>query len=603
MAKTAQSFEKGNLETQIHIENQDELGELANSFKRMAVRLKELINTLEQKILDRTEHLNGTLSKLQTEVAEHQRAEEELRRSENRFRDISRSMADWIWEIDENNRYTYVSNSVNKVLGYSAKELIGKTPFDLMSEKERGKIERILNELISKTEPIVDLENWNFSKDGILVCLLTSGVPIVDEDGQTAGYRGVNKDITKQKELEKERAAMESRLHQAQKMEAIGVLAGGVAHDFNNILFPIIGYSEMLMEDISKDSPFRHDLEGIYKGALRARDLVQQILAFSHQDQNDLKVMKLQPIIKEGLKLIRATIPTTISISHDLQPDCDKVRAAPTQIHQIIMNLATNAYHAMEAAGGELKVGLKKIELSQYDRIDPDLTPGFYACLTVADSGAGMDKQLAQKIFDPFFTTKKKGKGTGMGLSVVHNIVKSMNGAVKVYSEPGKGSEFHVYLPIAEDDFILKDPVIDEPIQGGTESVLLVDDEKSIIAMVEFALERLGYQVHSNTSSIEALEAFKIFPDKYDLVITDMAMPKMSGEQLAVELIKIRPDIPILLCTGFSEMMTRENIHALGIRDLLLKPVMIKDLAKKIREVLDSSPDSQKLNGMDGKNE
>ncbi len=589
LARMTREFEKGSLETQISIENQDELGELANSYNRMAVRLKELINTLEQKILERTQHLNGTLSRLKTEVAEHQRAEEELKASENRFRDISQSMADWIWEIDENSQYTYVSDSVKKVLGYSAAELIGKQPFDLLPEEDKDTKEQIFNELISKSKPIVDFENWNLSEDGTWVCLITNGVPILDKDGAVKGYRGVNKDITKQKNLEKERTAIESRLHQAQKMEAIGVLAGGIAHDFNNILFPIIGYTEMLMEDISKDSPFREDLEGIYKAALRARDLVQQILAFAHQDENDMMAMKLQPVIKEALKLIRATIPTTISISHNLQPDCDTVKAAPTQIHQIIMNLATNAYHAMQVAGGELKVSLKEIELSQYDRIDPHLAPGVYACLAVADTGTGMDKQLTQKIFDPFFTTKKKGKGTGLGLSVVHNIVKSMNGAVKVYSEPGQGSEFHVYLPIVADEFNTKASRIDEPVQRGTESVLLVDDEKSIIVMVGFALERLGYQVHSNTSSIEAFEAFKTCPDKYDIVITDMAMPKMSGEKLAVELINIRPDVPILLCTGFSEAMTEKKILDLGVRGVLLKPVMIKDLAKKIREVLDNS--------------
>jgi CheY-like chemotaxis protein len=251
------------------------------------------------------------------------------------------------------------------------------------------------------------------------------------------------------------------------------------------------------------------------------------------------------------------------------------------------MNLATNAYHAMEETGGELKVSLKEIELGEYDLIAPDMTPGLYACLTVADTGKGMDKKVINKIFDPFFTTKEKGKGTGMGLSVVHGIVKSMNGEVQVYSEPGKGTQFHIYLPVVKSAYEKQETQINEPIQGGTERVLLVDDEKSIISMEKQTLERLGYQVTSRTSSIEALEAFRANPNKFDLVITDKAMPKMSGDKLAVELIKIRHDIPILLCTGFSEAMTEEKIRSIGIKGLLLKPIIVKDLAKKIREVLE----------------
>jgi CheY-like chemotaxis protein len=263
------------------------------------------------------------------------------------------------------------------------------------------------------------------------------------------------------------------------------------------------------------------------------------------------------------------------------------VKADPTQIHQIVMNLATNAYHAMEETEGELKVSLKEVESGQYDFINPDMAAGSYACLTIADTGTGMNKKTIDKIFDPFFTTKEKGKGTGMGLSVVHGIVKSMNGEVQVYSEPGKGTQFHIYLPVVKSANEKQETQTNEPIQGGTESILLVDDEEGIITMEKLALERLGYRVTSRTSSIEALEAFRVNPDKFDLVITDKAMPKMPGDKLAAELMKIRPDIPILLCTGFSESMTEEKIESLGIKGLLLKPIIIRDLAKKMREVLD----------------
>ncbi len=402
------------------------------------------------------------------------------------------------------------------------------------------------------------------------------------KDGNCVKMKGTIQDITEYK-------MVEMKLQQAQKMESIGTLAGGIAHDFNNILFPIVGHAEMLLEDAPEDSSLRDSLNEIYTGALRARDLVQQILAFSRHEKNELELMNIQPIIKEAMKLIRSTIPATISITQNLQPDCGSVVADPTQIHQIVMNLTTNAYHAMEESGGELKVNLKEIELGEYDLIFPDMSPGLYACLSIADTGVGINKDVMNRIFDPFFTTKERGKGTGMGLSVVHGIVKRMNGEIQVYSEPGKGTEFHIYLPIVRNASEEQDPIITKPIPGGLERLLLVDDEEGIIVVEKQILERLGYHITSRTSSIEALEVFKANPDKFDLVITDMSMPKMSGDKLAVELIKIRPDIPVLLCTGFSESMTDEKIKYLGIKGLLMKPIVIKDLAKKLREILDSS--------------
>jgi PAS domain S-box-containing protein len=384
---------------------------------------------------------------------------------------------------------------------------------------------------------------------------------------------------------------MEARLMQSQKLEAIGTLAGGIAHDFNNILFSIIGNADMLLDDFPEDSPARRKLTQIHAGGLRASALVQQILAFARQEETRPAMMKIQPIIKEALNLLRSTIPTTIAITRDIQPDCGPVKADPNQIHQILMNLATNAYHAMEENGGELKVTLKEMELNQDDLINPDMDPGLYVCLTVSDTGTGMDKDVMNKIFDPFFTTKAKGKGTGMGLSVVHGIVKRINGAILVNSEPGHGTAFHVYLPIVQNIFEPQPVNLKSPVVGGKEKILLVDDEEAIIRMEKQALTRLGYDVSSRVSSIEALEAFKANPEKFDLVITDMAMPKMTGDKLADEMINIRPDIPILLCTGFSHTLTDRKIKSLGIKCLMMKPVMIKDLALKIREVLDKDAD------------
>mgnify|MGYP003969448049 CR=1 FL=1 len=387
----------------------------------------------------------------------------------------------------------------------------------------------------------------------------------------------------------KEKQQIEMKLQHTQQLESIGTLAGGIAHDFNNILFPIVGYTQMLLEDTPEDSPTRDSLSQIYTSALRAKSLVKQILTFSRQESSELILMKIQPIVKEALKLIRATIPTTIEIKQDMNPDCGVIKADPTQIHQIVMNLATNAYHAMEETGGELKLSLKEMEFKTLDQINPNMAPGIYACLIVADTGVGMEKKLTAKIFDPFFTTKAIGKGTGMGLSVVHGIVTAMGGAIQVYSEPEKGTQFHVYFPIEEDSFEKQNIQTKTLIQGGTEQILLVDDEQAILTMEKRMLERLGYQVTSHTGSLEALEAFRANSNKFDLVITDMAMPNMPGDKLSTELTKIRPGIPVLLCTGFSENMSEERAASLGIKGFLLKPILMDDLAQKIREVLDEN--------------
>ena len=405
-----------------------------------------------------------------------------------------------------------------------------------------------------------------------------SNTPIFHTDGLNSKLT-VFRDITEFKK-------MEISLRQAQKMESIGTLAGGIAHDFNNILFPIMGHTEILIQGLSGDSPLKESLNKIYTSTLRARDLVRQILTFSRQESSELRPMKMQPIIKEALKLIRSTIPTTIKIQQDIHPDCGIIKADPTQIHQIIMNLIANAYHAIGEGEGMLNINLKEIELGKHDIKNHDMLPGVYACLTVSDSGIGMDKELIDKIFDPFFTTKEKGKGTGMGLAVVHGLVKNMKGSIKVHSEPGQGTQFDIYFPLEKNSFEKPSIQTDEIIQEGMEQILLVDDEEEILIMEGQMLERLGYHVDSYISSIDALEAFRSNPDKFDIIITDMAMPDMPGDKLSLELMNIRPDIPVLLCTGFSASMSEEKAESLGIKGLLLKPIMMKDLSQKIREVL-----------------
>lgn len=435
----------------------------------------------------------------------------------------------------------------------------------------------------------IALENSNSNVIGVLCCISRSKMRIAKQTRNVMKIIAARLSSAIEREKsESERQLLERKLQQSQKMEAIGTLAGGIAHDFNNILTPIIGYTEMLSDEISKESQLRPCIDEIYAASMRAKALVRQILTFSRQEHGELVVMKMQHILKEVLTLIRSTLPKTIAIRHDIRNDCGVIKADPTQIHQIVMNLATNAYHAMEERGGTMKISLKEVALSEEDALNLDMAQGVYACLTVSDTGVGMDKDLVGKIFDPFFTTKERGKGTGIGLSVVDGIVKSAGGTVHVNSEPDKGTEIDVYFPVVE-SYIKKEKIQENSaILGGGENLLIVDDEAVLVKLQRAMLERLGYQVTSYTNSTEALEAFRSAPDRFDLVITDFGMPNISGEKLAVELIKIRNDIPILICTGFSAMLSEKSALSMGIKGFLMKPVTIVDLDKKIRDVLNN---------------
>ena len=386
-------------------------------------------------------------------------------------------------------------------------------------------------------------------------------------------------------------ANSEKQLQQVMKLQAIGTLAGGIAHDFNNILFPIVGYTELTMDDIPKDSQARQNLEEVLKATNRAKELVQQILTFSRQSSQERKPMKVQYLIKEAVKLLRATIPSSIAIDCDIDESCGPIKGDPTQIHQIIMNLCTNAYHAMQETGGKLEVSLKEINISYEQSLERvGIKVGQHLALTVRDSGHGMEPQVMERIFEPYYTTKEQGKGAGLGLSVIHGIVKNYGGDITVSSRPGTGTTFNIILPIIDD--IQEEIKADEPsiTIKGKERILLVDDEDQIINIEQQILERLGYQVTPKTDSQEALEEFASQPDRFDLVITDMTMPKMTGDQLAQRMMEIKPQIPVILCTGYNEAISEEKALAMGIDKFVMKPIVKDVLASTIRTVLDQRP-------------
>ncbi len=406
--------------------------------------------------------------------------------------------------------------------------------------------------------------------------------PLINEREELHGCVHIVKDVTESKMLE-------SKLQQAQKMEAVGTLAGGIAHDFNNILTPILGYAELTVNMIPQSDPAVPHLKAIHSAGLRAKELVQQILTFSRQTSHENKPLQPYPLIKETLKLLRSSLPTTIEIRENISRECGSILGDPTQVQQIVMNLCTNAYHAMREQGGVLAVVLKQVDVSAGDGkvLGMEMEDGPYIVIEVSDTGCGMDTQTMNKIFEPYFTTKNKGEGTGLGLAIIHGIVKSYGGHITVYSEPGKGTTFHVYLPrLVTESAGMEEVSSEMSLPTGKERLLIVDDEETITHMLHTVLAELGYQVRVTNRSEEALKLFREHPDDFDLLITDMTMPVLTGLDLIEHIFAIRPDMPVILCTGFSELINKEKAAALGIRSFLMKPVAIDKLLKAIRVAL-----------------
>ncbi|WP_022664353.1 PAS domain S-box protein [Desulfospira joergensenii] len=447
--------------------------------------------------------------------------------------------------------------------------------------EDREENDRI-TEAAGRGEREYDTEFRIIWPDGTIRFIRALGRVIWDSKGQPARMIGINYDITEKKE-------MEARVQQSQKMEAIGNLAGGIAHDFNNILFPIIGMSEMLLEDFAPETMEHENAREIFKAGKRGSDLVKQILAFSRQSEHKMIPVRVQQILREVLKLTRATIPSDIEIHQDIQSDCGLIMADPTQIHQVAMNIITNAFHAVESKGGAIFIKLKETGMDGNDLPQNSHEPGRYARLSISDTGMGIPPEIIGKIFEPYFTTKEKGKGTGLGLAVAYGIVKEHKGYIQVDTNPAKGTKFQIFFPLMSrpaDKTSKKEP---EKYPRGSEKILLVDDESSIANLEKQMLEKMGYTVTTRISSLDALDAFKAKPDAYDLVLTDMNMPNMTGEQLARELKTIRHDIPVIICTGFSERIDKAKAKSIGINGFLMKPVVKTKMAKMVRITLDEA--------------
>lgn len=393
--------------------------------------------------------------------------------------------------------------------------------------------------------------------------------------------------LIKLEQLQKEKERLAAQLRQAQKMEALGTLAGGIAHDINNILAVIINANEMAYGDSPEESSTRFYNEMSLQAAHRAKELVRQILTFSRQAEHELAPMRLDLLVKENLKLMRSAIPSTIQINQNVETGIGCVNADPTQVHQLIMNLCINAVHAMDEKG-VLSVTLREVELSSEELShEPGLLPGSYVMLAVRDNGCGIDKEHLEHIFEPFYTTKEEGKGTGMGLAAVHQAVMTHGGMIQVESELGEGTVFEVFFPVIKNE-ALEQPLDEEAVVQGSGRILFVDDEVMVADVGSKVLSKIGYDVTVTSSSTKALEIFSENPNVFDLVVTDQTMPDISGLELAVELLKIRPDLPIILCTGYSSKVSEEKVDELGIKALLFKPYDKQMLSLTVQSVLGS---------------
>lgn len=536
-------------------------------------------------IYDQRGNIVGAIESIR-DITEARTAENALRESERRFREILENVDLASVILDLQGRVIFCNDFVLKVTGWRRDEMLGADSFEeFVSEEHRADTRLAFEQMIETGITLARFENDILTRSGERRTLHWNNTALRDSAGQISGVTCIGEDITERKQLEKQ-------LSQVHKMEAIGTMAGGIAHDFNNILAAILGYTELSLLQVSGSSSLHSHLQQILASTIRARDLVRQILVFSrrHHDLESVRV-DLNAALQETLKFLRATLPATIEIRIHLSNRDLIVQMNPTQLHQVLVNLAANAAHAMREHGGVLDISLHEVKVDATKALQHrELEPGSYVGIRVSDTGHGMDPVTMERIFDPYFTTKGVGEGSGLGLSIVHGIVTRYRGVIDVESEPGMGTRFHILIPEAENTSpseAQREPI--RKVSGGTESILVVDDEEPLVRLLTQNLELLGYRVLGKTNGDEALAVFREHPDGFDLVITDLTMPRLTGMDLVEQMQALKPDVRIILCTGFAESISEEKGRALGIQGLLFKPYQRDDVAEMVRFVLDGN--------------
>lgn len=514
------------------------------------------------------------------------RAQAALGESERRYRLLFEKANDAIFIIDATEpnagRIIQANQAAAAMHGYTLDELLALNIRDLDAPNTAVLFKERVAKMLVGAWLVEEIEHRK--KDGTIFPVeMSAGVIDVQDKRFILAF---DRDISERRRQEAEAREFEKHYAQIQKMEALGTLAGGIAHDFNNILSPLIGYTELCMLDLPADSPLRQNMAKVLNAAERARELVQQILIFSRQGESRQQPVRISLIIKEVLKFLKSGLPSTIRIKPNLAAAESLVLADPVHIHQVVMNLCVNAFQAMQEKGGTLSIVLTEVDIAaQEPEVKDRLIPGAYVKMEVCDTGVGISRMEVDKIFDPYFTTKKEG--TGLGLATVHSIINTLGGRITVQSTPGEGTTFTVYLPRERtgQDTRSVDPLPDVP--TGKERILVVDDESTIVTLLQQMLTKLGYQATGYTSSRQAYEAFIQDPRAYDLILTDLTMPEMTGLDLARRILAAHPEVPIVLSTGFGDNISRERIREFGLRDLIMKPVIYKELGLSVRQALD----------------
>ena len=530
--------------------------------------------------LKRHDQETGSVIWVSRDITATHQIEEEVRKLQRAVQQCS-SM---VMITDLKGDLEFVNERFCEVTGYSKEEVLGRNPRFLQGDGTGQEVYRTLWETISSGHTWRG-EFHNRKKNGELYWELASIGPVKDASGDTTHFLAIKEDISEPKRLDQERRALQAQLVQAQKLETLGTLAGGIAHDFNNILAPIMGYSEMALKKTDESSRVHTYLDYILTSANRARELVDQILTFSRAGERPKHPVAIHLIVKEAADLLRAWIPANVQIRTDIDTYCGNVNSDPTQLNQVLMNLCTNAVHAMRKSGGELDICLERVVDSAPQTSQGALSNGDWIHLAVSDTGVGMDKTTQERVFEPFFTTKSVDEGSGLGLSVVHGILKSFGAAVTVESEPGKGSTFHIYFPPGEN--ISQVQVADDGISfRGNASILFVDDEEPIALMMKEVLDDLGYKLTIETRACRALEILLEHGDDFDLVISDQNMPDMTGCDLAEKLGELMPEMPFILFSGYNEVIDEGEISRLGICQYLKKPMSIGAMCRAIEQTL-----------------
>ena len=555
----------------------DFLSKTDATYLRLKILVKKAIRT------------HNIQSKLEAELAHRSRMEKRLQEKESQLRDLIENIGDLVWQTDNRGHFTFISGQA--VTGYSASEFTGRPyEFSMTDDCLKDRWPE-LRQTMARNEPFSNVEITRLHKNGHIRHYLTSGTPLSGSAGDRGGYRGAEKDITDLVNAESEKKTLIAQLRQAQRLEAMGTLAGGIAHDFNNILGGIMGYAQLLQFDLKENSKALSYIDHILAGCNRAKNLILQILEFSRQRERTRPEKLTDPvrIVNETMRLFRASLPSSIRLNAEIERDIGCIRADPSQIHQAIMNLFTNASHAIETAMGEIGIRVKARELTPENHTRSpalDLDYGKYITISVQDTGKGIEQDVVDQIFNPYFTTKTRGDGTGLGLSVVHGIVTRFNGIVTLDTRPGSGSIFTLYFP----EYRSKEEPDDKPrppsIIQSSARVMFIDDEPMLVDIGRMMLEKMGFRVTATQDPLAGLERIRDTPDRYDIVITDMTMPQIHGAKLALKIKKINPNISIILATGFSNIVQTQNATPAGIDAVLPKPITMGSLSRTLHELL-----------------